>query len=295
MTNPSLPVELAGFKDLAGNYQAVLCDVWGVLHNGVHAYPAAVDALGRFRAGGGHVVLITNAPRPAAAVQRQLDRLGVDRKAYDAIVSSGDVARSFLSEQSNAKIFHLGPERDLGIYEGLPNPLVEEPVATLVCCTGLLDDDQETPDDYADQLERLASRGVPMLCVNPDKVVERGDRLVWCAGALAERFTALGGETIIVGKPYGRIYEAALQRLCEVAGCAVAKSAILAIGDGAATDVRGAFDQGIDTLFVTDGIHADEFGPGDTPDEALVHGFLTIAQLGAHHYISRLSWEPARS
>lgn len=290
MTSLPSPVEIAGLAEIAESYAFVLSDVWGVVHNGVHAYPAAVGALAQFRASGGRVVLITNAPRPGLVVRRQLDKLGADREAYDDIVSSGDVARALLTKREEASIFHLGPERDLGIYDGLPHMLVEESSATLVSCTGLLDDDRETPDDYAGQLERLANRGVPMLCVNPDKVVERGDRLVWCAGALAERYAAFGGETVIVGKPFSPIYDVALQRLAELAGQAVEKKSVLAIGDGVATDLRGAFDQGIDTLFVTDGIHADEFGPASAPDRALVHGFLSDARLGAHYYTSRLTW-----
>jgi HAD superfamily hydrolase (TIGR01459 family) len=236
------------------------------------------------------VVLITNAPRPAAKVVQQLDRLGVARAAFDDIVTSGDVARAFLAGRVGAKIFHLGPERDRPIYSGLANPLVDENSATLISCTGLFDDTVETPDDYVERLERLANRGLPMLCVNPDRVVERGDQLVWCAGALAERYAALGGETITVGKPFAPIYDAAIERLASLTERDIARQSILAIGDGVATDLRGAFSQNIDILFVTDGIHAAEFGPGDNPDPRLVREFLSTADLGARNFISRLSW-----
>jgi HAD superfamily hydrolase (TIGR01459 family) len=290
MTNSPDPAAISGLSEIADDYRFILCDVWGVLHDGLHAYSAAVDALVRFRTAGGRVILITNAPRPGPKVVEQLDRLGVARAAFDDIVTSGDVARSFLSARAGAKLYHLGPERDRPIYAGLANPLVDENSATLISCTGLFDDTVETPDDYAERLERLANRGLPMLCVNPDRVVERGNQLVWCAGALAERYAALGGETIIVGKPFAHIYDTALGRLASLAEGDVARQSVLAIGDGAATDLRGAFDQNIDILFVTNGIHAAELGPRDKPDPALVREFLAAAGLGARNFISRLSW-----
>lgn len=290
MSNSPHPAGISGLSEIAGNYDYILSDVWGVVHNGVRAHRAAVDALARFRENGGVVILITNAPRPKSSVVEQLDGLGVDRAAYDDIVTSGDVARSYLVRQPQAKIFHLGPDRDRTIYTGLPNALVDETGATLISCSGLFDDNRETPDDYTEQLRRLAARGVPMLCANPDKVVERGDRLVWCAGALAERYADFGGETIILGKPYAPIYEAVFDRLEEIVGKPVDKRAVLAIGDGAATDLRGAFKQAIDILFVTDGIHAMEFGPRDAPDPDSVHSFLATGQLGAQNFTNRLTW-----
>lgn len=290
MGNSPRPAAISGLSEIADDYRYILCDVWGVVHNGLNAHSAAVDALIRFKASGGRVLLITNAPRPAAKVVEQLRRLGVDPGAYDDIVSSGDVARAFLSARPGARIFHLGPDRDLPIYEGLGNPIVGEDAATIISCTGLFDDTVETPDDYADRLERLANRGLPMLCVNPDKVVERGDQLVWCAGALAERYAAFGGKTVIIGKPYAEIYDAALDRLARIVECGIARESVLAIGDGAATDLRGAYDQAIDILFVTDGIHAAEFGQGDSPDANLVHSFLAADELGARNFIKRLSW-----
>jgi len=290
MTNSPDPAAISGLSEIADEYRFILCDVWGVLHDGLHAHSAAVEALVRFRKSGGRVVLITNAPRPAAKVVEQLDRLKVERAAFDDIVTSGDVARAFLAGRVGAKIFHLGPDRDRPIYAGLANPLVDESSATLISCTGLFDDTVETPDDYAERLERLANRGLPMLCVNPDRVVERGDQLVWCAGALAERYAALGGETITVGKPFAPIYEAAIERLTSLAQRDIDRQSILAIGDGVATDLRGAFDQNLDILFVTDGIHAAEFGLGDNPDPRLVGEFLAAADLGARNFISRLSW-----
>lgn len=290
MSNTSRPIGITGLSEISAGYAFILCDVWGVVHNGVRSNPTAVDALVRYRGAGGRVVLITNAPRPSSVVFNQLDRLDVDRDAYDDIVSSGDVARKYLEDRQEARIYHLGPDRDLPIFAGLPNALVDQAEADLICCTGLFDDVSETPDDYVDQLDRLAKRGLPMLCINPDKVVERGDRLLWCAGALAERYEALGGKTIVVGKPYAPIYDMALNRLKELAARDLDRESVLAIGDGAPTDLRGAVDQAIDVLFVTDGIHAGEFGPRDAPDPTSVHRFLAAADLGAKNFMSRLAW-----
>ena len=172
---------------------------------------------------GGKVILITNAPRPKADVIAQLDRLGVPRAAYDDVITSGDAARHVLAARRGVKLYHVGPERDLPIYFGLPVEFADEDDCELVSCTGLFDDENETPDDYRESFADWQARGVPMLCVNPDIVVERGDRLVWCAGALAERYRERGGETIIVGKPYAPIYDTALARLEELAGAAVPK------------------------------------------------------------------------
>ena len=213
MTNASRPPRIAGLSRISADYRALLCDVWGVIHNGIAHFPAAATALKNFRAGGGHVLLVSNAPRPNAVVVDQLDRFGVPREAYDGVLTSGDVAREFLAARPGLKVLPIGPERDNPIYDGLPIELVREDDAGFVACTGLLDDDTETPDDYAAQLRRLAERRLPMLCINPDIVVERGDRLLWCAGALAERYAALGGEVVMVGKPHAPIYRTALARL----------------------------------------------------------------------------------
>jgi HAD superfamily hydrolase (TIGR01459 family) len=279
--------------DLASSYRGLLCDVWGVLHDGVAAYPRAGEALMQYRRQGGRVILITNAPRPKADVVEMLDKLGVPRAAYDDVVTSGETARSVLAARQGVRVYHVGPERDLPIYFGLHIEFSDEEECDLVSCTGLFDDERETPDDYIDSMREWQERGVPMLCVNPDIVVERGNRLVWCAGALAERYHEMNGETIVVGKPYAPIYERALERIAELVGEPISKSAVLAIGDGVDTDVRGAVGQGIDVLFATGGIHAGVFGPRDNPDIAKVHSFLATAGLGARALVTQLTWSGA--
>ncbi|MEX0853513.1 MAG: HAD hydrolase-like protein [Bauldia sp.] len=212
------------------------------------------------------------------------------RQAYDDVVTSGEAARQVLAARPGARVLHVGPERDLNLYDGLPVTLGGEDDCDLIACTGLVDDERETPDDYRARLARWHRRALPMLCVNPDVVVERGGRLVWCAGAIAERYRELGAETIVVGKPYAEIYRAALDRIAEIAGGVVAPSSLLAVGDGIDTDVRGAVAQGIDVAFVTDGIHAAVFGSRHAPDLAAVHAFLATAGLGARCLLKRLVW-----
>jgi HAD superfamily hydrolase (TIGR01459 family) len=179
-----LPPFIAHFATLAGDYDVALCDVWGVVHNGVVAAPEACDALTRFRERGGTVVLITNAPRPGERVARGiLDLLGVPRVAYDGIVSSGDVTRALIAARAGACVFHIGPERDLPLFDGLAASMAPLERADYVVCSGLLDDTVETPRDYEDLVARMRARTLPMICANPDVVVERGDKLVYCAGS----------------------------------------------------------------------------------------------------------------
>lgn len=291
MTNVPNPPMVAGLADLAPVYRYLLCDVWGVIHNGITAYLPATEALTRFRDGGGRIVLVTNAPRPRSVVAEMLQRLGVPGSAYDAIVTSGDTARSILAARPGIRVYHVGPERDLPIYFGLNVEFADEEDCDLVSCTGLFDDEKETPDDYSASFDLWKARGKPMLCVNPDIVVERGGRLIWCAGALAERYRERGGETIIVGKPFKPIYDAALDELAGLAGRPVDRASVLAVGDGLDTDIRGAVGEDIDVFFLTGGIHAASFGDRLRPDTASVHAALAEAGLRARAFASRLAWE----
>lgn len=293
MTNTPTPAFVTGLAELAPVYRVLLCDVWGVVHNGMHAHQAAVDALARYRASGGAVLLITNAPRPKAGVVSVLDGYGVPRYAYDDVLTSGDAARSVLAARSGARVFHVGPERDRQIYDGLSLNLVDEASCDLISCTGLFDDRTETPDDYQARLADWHARDLPMICVNPDIVVESGGRLLWCAGSLAQRYRDLGGETVLVGKPHAPVYEEALARIAAIVGHPVPRDQVLAIGDGIATDIRGAVAQGIDVLFVTDGIHSAVFGEREAPDHDKVREFLANANLGARAVVPRLVWGDA--
>jgi HAD superfamily hydrolase (TIGR01459 family) len=286
--NSLSPALVDGFSNIADDYDAVLSDVWGVVHNGVESFPAACEALARYRAAGGRVLLITNAPRPRGPILEQLDRLKVPRAAFDDLLTSGEVTRGLIPE--GAAVYHVGPERDMSLYQGLRLRLVGEADAEVVCATGLFDDELESPEDYRERIARWVARGLPMICANPDIVVERGNKLVPCAGALAAIQAGLGGEVRLVGKPHPPIYAAALHRLDQLAGRPLDRRRILAIGDGIATDVRGAHMQGLDVLFVTAGIHVAEFGPHDRPDGAKVSAFLAANSVGARAYLTRLKW-----
>ncbi|MRX34101.1 TIGR01459 family HAD-type hydrolase [Aminobacter sp. MDW-2] len=268
-----LPQSIASLEALTGRYQALLCDVWGVIHNGVDAFPEAAAALTAARDKGVAVVLITNAPRPRAGVIAQLANLGVPESAWDRVVTSGDVTRELI-RSGPRRVFHIGPDRDFPIYDGLDVDLVEEFEASVVVCTGLFDDETETPDDYAEMLRRLRARNLPFICANPDIVVERGHELIWCAGALARDYGQLGGRTLVSGKPHRPIYEAALAAAGEVLGREVKLADALAIGDGMFTDVKGAADNGIDVLYVSGGIHARDYGEAHAPDPDMLAAFL---------------------
>jgi HAD superfamily hydrolase (TIGR01459 family) len=278
------------FALLAPGYDVVLCDVWGVVHNGVAASPDACDALVRFRQGGGTVVLITNAPRPGEFVARFLDRLHVGRHAYDGIVSSGDVTRHMITERSGQNIFHLGPERDLPIFADLDVRLAPMETADFVVCSGLFDDNVETPEDYRDLLGRMQVRGLLMVCANPDVVVERGDRLVYCAGALADLYAEIGGQVLYAGKPHRPIYAQALALAEGVRGRRVSLDRVLAIGDSVRTDLTGAAALGAEFLFVTAGIHAEELGSREDPDPAALKDIFAASGAMPKAVMRRLAW-----
>ncbi|MCD4509652.1 TIGR01459 family HAD-type hydrolase [Brucella pseudogrignonensis] len=259
--------------DLTDGYDAIFCDVWGVLHNGEVAFAPAVEALKRARAKGITVILVTNAPRPFGSVIAQMTLLGVPEDAYDRVVTSGDVTRDLIIEGPR-KVFHIGSERELAIYEGLDVELVEEFEASGVVCTGLYDDETETPENYVELLQRLRSRNLPFICANPDIMVERGPRLIWCAGALARDYGQLGGRTLIAGKPHRPIYEAAAKAVEEIRGAPVEKSRILGVGDGVLTDVKGAADYGLDVLYISGGVHAADYASDGNVDFDRMNAFL---------------------
>ena len=268
-----MPETIASLDQISSRYKAIICDVWGVLHNGVtHSAPAA-SALAVARASGLPVVLVTNAPRPFEAVMAQIEAIGVPTDAWDRIVTSGDVTRDLINEGPR-RVFHLGPERDKSLYDGLETELVEEFEASAVVCTGMFDDETEAPEDYDGMLRRLRARDLPFICANPDIVVERGDRLIWCAGALARDYAQLGGRTLIAGKPHAPIYEAALKSAAGVLGRDIARSEVLAIGDGMLTDIKGASDNGFDALYISGGIHAGDYGHPDNPEPQRLAAFL---------------------
>jgi HAD superfamily hydrolase (TIGR01459 family) len=282
---------LERFAPLASAYDVLLCDVWGVVHNGLEAFQPACAALARFRAGGGTVILITNAPRPGAAVQRILDRLAVPPPAYDAIVSSGDVTRAIVESRRGQRVFHLGPQRDLPLFAGLEIAFAPIENADYTVCSGLFDDTRETPEHYRELLAAMRGRSLFMVCANPDIVVERGDELVYCAGALADAYAALGGEVLYCGKPHPSIYEAALGKAaCFRGGETPPLKRVLAIGDSIRTDLKGAAAFGIDCLFVISGIHAEELGGREAADLSGLNAMFKAAGVAPKAVVRRLAW-----
>jgi HAD superfamily hydrolase (TIGR01450 family) len=268
-----MPKTITSLHEISGNYAAILCDVWGVLHNGVRHFDEAAEALAAARRRGLAVVMLTNSPRPQQDVVTQFGTIGVPEEAWDRVVTSGDVTRDLVGAGPR-KIFHLGPERDFSLFEGLDVEVVEEFEASSVVCTGLFDDEIETPDDYSEMLSRLRARNLPMVCANPDIMVERGERIIWCAGALARDYAQIGGRTLVAGKPHAPIYEAGLKAAGDVLGRELPRGEALAIGDGMLTDIKGASDNGVDVLYVSGGVHARDYGHPDEPDPEKLQAFL---------------------
>lgn len=281
-----------GLSSIATSYDVILCDIWGVIHDGRQHFPAAAEALARFRAGGGTVVLITNAPRPHGPIREQLDEFHVPHGAYDDIVTSGDATIALIQAQGSGSIYHIGPERDLALFEEAEavnktrTKLAGVEDADYVVCTGLFDDDTEVPADYDPTLNTMLARDLVMICANPDIIVHRGETLLYCSGALAQRYEALGGRVLMAGKPYAPIYEMALAR----AKCPGTR--VLAIGDAMATDMLGAHLSGMDGLFITHGIHRAELHPdGEIMlDATVLHGFLADRDVQPRYAMNVLRW-----
>ncbi|MGF1462798.1 MAG: TIGR01459 family HAD-type hydrolase [Maricaulaceae bacterium] len=236
---------------LAPNYDALLCDIWGVIHDGRMPFQHAEAACRRFRAERGPVVLISNSPRPGAAIPAQFRQIGVGTDFYDAIVTSGDAIRAELSARAPGPAFKLGPDRDDGLYAGTGLRFSELDEATFLSCTGLFDDTRETPEDYRALLSEGANRRLTMVCANPDIQVIRGGQRVWCGGALAQLYHSLGGHVVLAGKPHPPIYRLAFDAVRAAAGRAVSSNRTLAVGDGPGTDLAGALRQGVDCWLIT--------------------------------------------
>lgn len=296
----SPPAAVAGLAALADKYDVILSDVWGVVHDGRTHMPAAADALARFRAKGGTVVLVTNAPRPWKPIQKMLDNFGLPRESYDVIVSSGGVTVDLVAARGMAPVHHIGAPRDLPIFEevaevtGEKPPLLPLDQAEYVVCTGLFDD-YESPDPYMPTLRAMRERDLTMICANPDIVVHVGPDLLWCAGALAERYAGLGGKVVMAGKPHAIIYEAALKEARALRKGSLDRRRVLAIGDGLFTDIRGAASQGFDALFITSGIHRDllhpDAGEDDwSVDEVAYRGLLAEAGAAPAGHLRDLVW-----
>ena len=277
-----IPV-LQSIEEIGHNYDAWLVDLWGVMHNGESAIESAVAACERYREGGGIVVLLSNAPRPWPSVRDQIASYGVPSHIDDGIVTSGDVTRAMIAANPNRSFFHLGPERDVPLFEGLAVNMVQPDEADIVILTGFYDDTNETAEDYRQILTKLLSRNLPMICANPDIKVERGDEVIYAAGAIAALYAEMGGQIAYAGKPYRPIYDLAMAKINDLAGREIPAAQILAIGDGINTDIKGAKDAGIDSLFIPSGVHIDghnadaSLSPTEIADIFKGRGFRPVA------------------
>ncbi len=284
------PLIVSGLSAVADRYDVVLSDVWGVIHNGREAFPVACEALARFQRERGPVVLISNAPRPRADASVQARALGVPDAAWSGYVTSGDVTRAEIAARAPAAMWAIGAERDETLYTGLDLPRAGPDAAGFVSCTGLADDDTETPEDYREGLAIAAARGLEMVCANPDKVVRRGDHLIWCAGAVADLYASLGGRVVIAGKPHRPIYDAALAEAERLLGRPLDRRRALAIGDGLPTDVAGANAHDLDLMFVAAGIDSDRLMPRGALDSQALAAFLDEAGAHAAYALPELVW-----
>ncbi|MBL9050661.1 MAG: TIGR01459 family HAD-type hydrolase [Tabrizicola sp.] len=291
---------IRSLADLTGRYDAVFCDLWGCLHNGQTPFPAAVAALQGFRATGGKVVLLTNAPRPKSFVISQLDAMGAPRDAWDIVVTSGDAAQmGMLSGAVGRRVHHIGAAKDEPFFTDFAEDLAtfaktQPPIERValkdaegIVCTGLADDLNETPEEYRPSLLLGKTLGLPMLCANPDIVVDYGDKRLHCAGALAQMYETMGGTALYFGKPHPPIYDLARRRLGEISG--LSDPQILCIGDGLRTDVQGGLAEGLDTLFVTGGLEAEHFGVDvENPEPGLLQDWIDARELSPSFAIGRL-------
>jgi HAD superfamily hydrolase (TIGR01459 family) len=284
------PGLIRGLSEIADRYDVLLCDVWGVVHNGRRSFPGAREALTRFQAERGPVILISNAPRPKEPIYDQLDGLGVPRAAWSELVTSGDVTRALLAERAPGPIYKLGPERDWPLYDGLGLEEAGLEQAAFICCTGPFDDETDEPEDYREGFVGAVARGLDFICANPDIVVQRGDKLIYCAGALAQLYESLGGRVVMAGKPYPAIYDRALSLAARRLGAEPERARILCIGDGLPTDIRGANAQDLDVLFVANGIHGAEAVGPDGLNPQIVADLFRQEGLHARWALSDLVW-----
>ncbi|WBU59161.1 TIGR01459 family HAD-type hydrolase [Paracoccus albus] len=283
---------IQSLSEISTDYDVLFCDLWGCVHNGIRAYPSAVQALQAFRRGGGQVCLMTNAPRPAAQVEASFDRLGIPADAWDEIVTSGDAAQDALFAGAvGRRVWHIGPEKDDAFFDPPAQWADAQPIERVsledaegIVCTGPFDEENETPEDYRGQFMLAREKGLKLLCANPDIVVDLGDRRIYCAGALAEFYQQLGGESLYFGKPHPPIYDLA-RRLLNLREAA----RVLVIGDGIRTDIAGAVGERLDSIFITGGLAAEELGEDvENPDQALLTDWLSNAQLTPTFAMGRL-------
>ncbi|MEE9346800.1 MAG: TIGR01459 family HAD-type hydrolase [Robiginitomaculum sp.] len=282
LTPPTDFRALGGLGQIAHDYDVLVCDIWGVIHNGREPFFEACEAVARFRENNGTVIFVTNSPRPSRAIPEQLAAIRVPDNLYDAIVTSGDATIDELSRRAPGPVFRLGPERDNGLYGGLELNFSDMDGAAFISCTGLFEDETETPDDYTELLGAARERNLPMVCANPDVRVKRGDSMIYCGGALAKLYEDMGGEVIYAGKPHPPIYRLSRAWMDEALGYVPNPSRVLAIGDNIHTDLLGAQNEGYDCLFIGDGL--------DSGNSEAVFDLIREHGISARYAMNSLAW-----
>ena len=281
------PQMLTGFADIAENYDALIVDIWGVLHDGQAPFKGVDAALLNYREQGGKVLLLSNAPRPGASTIRGLEAIGNRRDGFDDILTSGDAIRALMNDmgREGKKICHIGPQKDADLITNLEVKFVDEDAADAILFSGPYDDTTETPDDYSDMLARFKARNLPLLCPNPDRTVQFGGRMIYCAGAVAEAYENIGGEVVWVGKPYPMVYARACAMLRDMTG--LEDPRLLAIGDGPKTDMLGAEAAGIDALFIGGGLASASGADIENPEAiaAILAEENTVARYAMRHLV----------
>ena len=284
----SLPQMLTGLADIAENYDALIVDIWGVLHNGQAPFEGVDAALLNYRQQGGKVLLLSNAPRPGTSAVKRLEAIGNSHDGFDDILTSGDAVRALMSDmgREGKKICHIGPQKDADLITDLEVEFVDEDAADAILFSGPYDDTTETPDDYGDMLARFRARNLPLLCPNPDRTVQFGDRVIYCAGAIAEAYENIGGEVVWVGKPYPVVYTRARAMLRHMTG--LENPNLLAIGDGPKTDMPGAEAAGIDALFIGGGLASASGADIENPEA--IAAILAEENTQARYAMRHLVW-----
>ena len=285
---------ITSLAEISDRYDALFCDLWGCVHDGLTPFAEAIAAMQTFRLKGGTVMLVTNAPRPHEPVRRQLERIGVPEDAYDGIATSGDSARAAMFRGAvGENVYFIGQPQDQVFFSQLE--LIENPVTItqvsveeadgIVCCGPF--DSLADLEVMRPQFLLAKNKGLKLLCANPDIVVDRGDTREWCAGALAQLYTELGGESLYFGKPHPPIYDLARRRL-DALGKSIPDHRILCVGDGVLTDIDGALGEELDSLFITGGLAARETKTENQPDPTALEAYLANEMMQPTYSIGKL-------
>lgn len=274
--------EITNFAEISHNYDALICDVWGVLHNGQKLFDGVEECLKRFKKENKIIILLSNAPRPSLYVKKMLDNLNFNEECYDKIITSGDLTKKSLNSNIFGRnCYHIGPDRDLNIFDDVEVSRVEFEAADFIFVTGLFDDENEDENDYLELLLLAKERGMKLICANPDLLVQRGNKLIPCAGSISKKYYDMGGESINIGKPYSPIFEEAISSINRLNN--LVDNKIMVIGDGLDTDIKGANIVGLDSLLVLGGLFSN-----NSRDKILE----SIENKGIYpnYYINELIW-----